>query len=165
VPVPRQGFGRGVLLAAAPLVGTAAYLAWAWTAFGDPLTPYRVQAADDLRGGVVRAPWPFLNEDSDGGYPWRLVLALLAVGAVALVLCAWRLPLSYLAWSVPMVAVAVTAWGLHSLPRYLAAIFPLWMAVAVVCRNRWAWWPLLALSATGFTWVAHLNLVPGGPVP
>jgi hypothetical protein len=157
--------GRAVLLAAAPLVGTAAYLGWAWIAFGDPLTPYRVQAAGDLRGGVVRAPWEFLTEDSPGGYRWQFLLVTLAVAAVALLLCAWRLPLAYAAWSVAMVGLAVTAWGLHSLPRYLAAVFPLWMAVALVCRNRWVWWALLALSTAGFTWVAYLNLLPGGPVP
>ncbi len=161
----RAAMWRAVLLTAAPLAGTAAYLAWAWVAFGDPFTPYRVQSADDLRGGVIRQPWEYLFEDSPGGYPWQLVLTLLVVAAVALVLCAWRLPLSYVAWSLPMVGLAVTAWGLHSLPRYLAAVFPLWMAVAVVCRNRWVWWTVLAAGTAGFTWVAYLVVAPASPVP
>ena len=163
--VRSRAWRRGLLLTVAPLVGTAAYLVWAWVTFGDPLIPYRVQSADDLRGGVVRSPWEYLFEDSPGGYPWQLVLTLLVVAAVALALCAWVLPLSYVAWSLPMVGLAVTAWGLHSLPRYLAAVFPLWIAVAVVSRNRWVWWTVLALSAAGFTWVAYLVVAPASPVP
>lgn len=161
----RSVTARGLALAAAPLVGTGAYLVWNWAAFGDPLTPYRVQSADDLRGGLVQPPWEFLARDTPGGYPWELVLALLAVAGVALLLCLRLLPLTYLAWSVPMVGLAVTAWGLHSLPRYLAAVFPLWMAVALACRRRWLWLIVLAVSVAGFAWVAYLTVAPGGPVP
>jgi hypothetical protein len=160
-----SGWRHATILALAPLVGTAGYLLWARARFGDALTPYRVQAADDLRGGLVRAPWRYLTHDSLGGYPWPLVLVLLAVTAVALVLCATRLPVAYIAWSLPMVGLAVTAWGLHSLPRYVAAVFPLWMVVAVVCRNRFVWPAVVAVSAAGFAWVAYVNFVPGGPVP
>jgi hypothetical protein len=160
-----RAWGRAGVVAIAPLIGTAAYLGWAWHAFGDPLTPYKVQAAGELRGGLVRAPWEYLTHTSPGGYRWQFVLALLVVAAVALVLCARLLPASYLAWSVPMVGLAVTAWGLHSLPRYLAAVFPLWMAVAIACRSRWVWWIVIAASVAGFTWVAGLTVSPGGPVP
>jgi hypothetical protein len=111
------------------------------------------------------APWEYLDEDSSGGYPWRLLLVLLAVAAAALLLCLWRLPFPYALWSLPMLGLAVTAWGLHSLPRYLAAVFPLWMAVAIVCRYRWAWGVLLTASSVGFAWVAYLNFIPAGPVP
>lgn len=162
--------GRGArwgswLVALAPLVGTGGYLAWAWWAFRDPLTPYRVHSAADLRGGLARAPWEFLLRTSPGGYPWPLVLTLLAATAVALYLCWRRLPLAYLAWAVPMVGLAVTAWGLHSLPRYLAAIFPLWMAVAVAARDLRLWLTVMTASVAGFIWVAWLTVAPGGPVP
>jgi hypothetical protein len=154
------------VLALAPVLGTAAYLAWVGLVHGDPLTPYRVHSADDLRGGLAQAPWEFLVRTSPGGYDWRLVLSLLAAAAVALYLT-WRLlPGSYVAWALPMLGLAVTAWGLHSLPRYLAAVFPLWMAVAIVCRNRWAFVALMSVSGAAFTWVAWLAVAPGGgPVP
>lgn len=153
------------LLALAPVLGTGGYLAWVWLTLGDPLTPYRVHSADDLRGGLVEAPWYFLLHTSPGGYDFRLVLALLAVALVALYLT-WRLlPAPYLFWAVPMVGLAVTAWGLHSLPRYLAAVFPLWMAVAIAVRHRWAFGALIGASTVGFTWVAWLTVVSGGPVP
>jgi hypothetical protein len=87
------------------------------------------------------------------------------VTAVALVLCAIRLPATYLVWSLPMVFLTVTAWGLHSLPRYLAEVFPLWIAVALASRHRWVWTAVLAVSTVGFTWVAYLDFFPHGPVP
>ncbi len=155
---------KAVLLAAAPVLGTGLYLAWAWHAFGDPLTPYRVQATTDLRGAVVNLPWEFLTRTSDGGYPWKLVLVLLAATAVLLVVCARTLPAPYTAWALVSVAAAVTAYGLHSLPRYLAAVFPLAMAAAIACRNRWVWYAFLGLCVYGFTWVSYLNLT-SGPVP
>lgn len=171
VRASRDG-GRSVrwrpwLLAAAPLLGTGAYLAWAWAAFGDPLTPYLVHSEADLRGGVASAPWEFLVRTSPGGYPWPLVIALLATAAVALYLCWRRLPAPYLWWSLPMVGLAVTAWGLHSLPRYLAAVFPLWMAVAITVRRRWLFLALMVPSTVAFTWVAWLTVAPGAnpPVP
>jgi hypothetical protein len=88
-------------------------------------------------------------------------VALLILAGAALFACARLLPVGYLLWSLPMVGLAVTAWGLHSLPRYLAAVFPLWMAVALACRPRRVWWVVLALSTIGFTWVAYLDFMQG----
>jgi hypothetical protein len=159
------GAWRYWLVALSPVLGTGAYLTWVWITLGDPLTPYRVHSASDLRGGVASAPWDFMLRTSPGGYAWPLVLALLAVAVVALYLT-WRLlPLSYLGWALPTVGLAVTAWGLHSLPRYLAAVFPLWMAVAIACRRRWVFVAVMSASAAAFTWVAWLTVDPTGPVP
>jgi hypothetical protein len=72
--------------------------------------------------------------------------------------------MSYTAWAAVSVAAALTAYGLHSLPRYLAAVFPLAMAAAIVCRNPWVWRAALAACLPAFAWVCYLNLTPG-PVP
>jgi hypothetical protein len=159
-----RGWPSRLLLTAAPVLGTSVYLGWEWSAFGDPLTPYRVHSAHDLRGGVVSSPWQFLFRTSPGGYRWPLVLALLVACGFLLYVCARTLPVSYTAWAVLSVAAAVTAYGLHSLPRYLAAVFPLVMAAAIVCRNRWVWWAVLIACIPAFAWVSYLNLTPG-PVP
>lgn len=159
VEAVRRRRPSAVALALAPVAGTAAFLLWAWISFGDPLTPYRIQSLGELRGGLASAPWDFFTRTSPGGYPWPLCLALLVVTAAALLACARLLPVTYLLWSLPMVGLAVTAWGLHSLPRYLAAVFPLWMAVALVCRPRWAWSTVLAVSTMGFAWVAYLDFL------
>jgi hypothetical protein len=149
------------LVALAPLVGTGGYLAWAWWAFGDPLTPYRVHPVP----GLHEAPGELLLRPPSDSYPWALILALLVATGVALYLCGRRLPFAYLAWAVPMVGVAVIAGGLPSLPRLLAAVFPLWMAVAVVVRDLRLWLTVMTASLVGFTWVAWLTVAPGGPVP
>lgn len=160
----RLGWPARAAVVVAPVLGTAVYLAWAWRAFGDPLTPYRVQAGSDLRRGVASLPFEFLFRTSPGGYRWQLVLALLIAAVGLLYVCARRLPPAYTAWAVVGVAAAVTAYGLHSLPRYLAAIFPLAMAAAIVLHRRWMWWLALGLCAAGFAWVSSLNLA-STPVP
>ncbi len=168
VELARRRFERGwparLLVTVAPVLGTCLYLGWAWSAFGDPLTPYRVHAAPNLRERVVSAPWEFLFRTSPGGYKWPVVLALLVAAGFLLYVCARTLPMSYTAWAVVSVAAAVTAYGLHSLPRYLAAVFPLVMAAAIVCRNRWVWMTVLIACLPVFAWVSYLNLTPG-PVP
>jgi hypothetical protein len=159
----RKGPARWLLRALvviAPLAGTAGYLAWSWYAFGEALAPYRAQTGSELRGGVLSVSWRFLVSTSGGGYPWPLVLGLLAATAVLLWICARRLPSSYTVWSVCAVAAAATAYGFHSLPRYLASVFPLTMAAALVCRNRLVWRSVLLASAAAFTWVSYLNLIP-----
>src|SRR4029450_3644500 len=108
-----RGWPLRLLLTASPVIGTGLYLGWAWHAFGDPLTPYRVQAVKDLRGAVASPPWEFLFQTSPGGYRWQFVLALLAVTSLLLIVCARTLPASYTAWAVVSVAAAVTAWGMH----------------------------------------------------
>lgn len=160
----RLGWSARAAVVAAPVLGTAVYLAWAWRAFGDPLTPYRVQAGSDLRRGVVSLSVEFLFRTSPGGYRWQLVLALLIAAVGMLYVCARRLPAAYTVWAAVGMAAAVTAYGLHSLPRYLAAIFPLAMAAAIVLHRRWLWWPALGLCVAGFAWVSYLNLT-STPVP
>jgi len=168
-PGRRGGQGRGGvrwavwLVAVAPLVGTGGYLAWAGWTFGDPLTPYRAHATTNPPGDTTAEE--LLTHTSPGGYPWSLVLALLGATGVALYLCGRRLPFAYLAWTVPMVGLAVIAGGLSSLPRYLAAVFPLWMSLAITVRDRRLWLTVMTASLVGFTWVAWLTVVPGGPVP
>jgi hypothetical protein len=151
---------RRLVLTAAALsapLGTAAYLGWSWWRWGDPLLPYRVQAGADLRGGIVDVQWRYLTHTSPGGYPWPLVLALLAIAAAGLWLCARRLPLSYTAWTASGLLVSATAFGFHSLPRYVASLFPLVIVAAMTFRRAITWNCALAVSAGLFTWVAYLN--------
>jgi hypothetical protein len=162
-PSARNGPARWLLRAlvvVAPVAGTAGYLAWAWYMFGDALAPYRAQTGAELRGGVLNIDLRFLVHTEGGGYPWQLVIALLATTAVLLWLCARWLPASYTAWSLCAVAAAVTAYGFHSLPRYLASIFPLTMVAAMASGNRLVWRIVLVACLAGFTWVSYLNFIP-----
>jgi hypothetical protein len=92
------------------------------------------------------------------------VLALLLAAGLLLWLCVRRLPASYTVWAGLTVAAAVTAYGFHSLPRYLASAFPLVMAAALACQHRYVWRAVLWTSIAGFAWVAYLGVTPG-PVP
>jgi hypothetical protein len=148
------------LVVAAPVAGTVGYLAWCWNAYGQALAPYHAQTDSDLRGGVFIIDPRFLVHTSGGGYPWPLVLVLLAAAGVLLWICARRLPASYTVWSVVTVATAVTAYGFHSLPRYLASVFPLIMAAALVCRNRLVWRSVLMSCIAVFALVSYLNFIP-----
>jgi hypothetical protein len=153
-----------LLVIAAPVAGTAGFLAWVWYTFGQGLAPYRAQTGDGLRGGVVNFDWHFLFHNSPGGYHWALVLALLAAAGCMLWVCARRLPAAYASWAGLTVAAAVTAYGFHSLPRYLASAFPLVMAAALLCQQRYVWRIVLWTCGAGFVWVAYLGFSPG-PVP
>jgi hypothetical protein len=103
----------------APVAGTAGYLAWSWYVFGDALAPYRAQTGRSCAAGILDVDSRFLVRTSDGGYPWPLVLGLLAAAAVLLWVCARRLPASYTVWSVCAVAAAATAYSFtrSALPR------------------------------------------------
>jgi hypothetical protein len=159
----RGWLGR-LLVAATPILGTVGFLSWSWYAFGDFLAPYRAQTGKELRGNVINTNWQFLFRNSPGGYHWALVLALLLAAGLLLWLCVRRLPASYTVWAGLTVAAAVTAYGFHSLPRYLASAFPLVMAAALACQHRYVWRAVLWLSIAGFAWVAYLGVTPG-PVP
>ena len=160
----KPGWPLRLLIIAAPVVGTAGFLAWVWYAFGQGLAPYHAQTGQGLRGGVVNFDWRFLFRNSPGGYHWLLVLALSAAASAMLWVCARRLPAKYTIWAALTVAAAVTAYGFHSLPRYLASAFPLVMAAALLCQHRYAWRIVLWTCMAGFVWVAYLGFSPG-PVP
>jgi hypothetical protein len=144
-------------VAASPVLGTATYLGWCWTAYGDFLLPYRVQTAHDLRGGVVDVRLSYLVRTSPAGWPWPLVLLLLAAAAWLLWLCPRRLPAAYPVWAAAAVAAGATAYGFHSLPRYLAAVFPLVMVLAKVSRSRAAWYCTLAACLPPFAYVSYVS--------
>ncbi len=153
-----------LLVVLAPISGTAGFLTFAWFGFGDFLAPYRAQTGQGLRGGVINIPYQYLFRNSPGGYHWSLVLALLVTAGFLLFLCVRHLPMAYSVWAAVNVAAAVTAAGFHSLPRYLAAAFPLVMAAALACRHRIIWLATLGVCLAGFGWVAYLTMTPG-PVP
>lgn len=143
----------------APVAGTAAYLVWSAMVHGEALRPLSVQTDPSLRGGLVANPLSHLIHGSPVGTPPALALVLLAVTIVLLAVQFQVLPAMYGAWSLALVVVAVTAGGMASLPRYLAAAFPLAIAAAAVLRGRRAFGLALgastvlfvALAAAGFT--------------
>ena len=114
---------------AAPVVGTAAYLGWVGSQFGDPWLPLRVQQQNGHRGAItvpLGAMWHDLDSVAHGHHvgsalhiPWVLI-------SVALLVVAFRrLPLSYAAFAAAVLAVSVTSSNLDSFERYALGAFPL----------------------------------------
>lgn len=147
--------------ALSPVIGTVAYLGWCWFAYGDALLPFSVQTMPGLRGAVANNPIEALLSESRLGLPWPASLALIVVAGLLLWVCLRRLPFAYAAWAGLMVGAAITADQLHSLPRYLAAVFPLVIAAVLVWRTRTAWSTTVIISTTAFAGVAYLCFTPG----
>jgi len=72
-----------------------------------------------------------------------MAMLLILLVAALLPLLARRLPVSYLAWTLPMYALAITSHDFTSLPRYLGALFPALIAAALSAggagrRSHWS---------------------------
>lgn len=130
---------RLAAVVAAP-VGCGLYLAWCGAVHGDPLLPFRVQEAGDLRGGVVGSPLTGLGRAWGAAFGGgRVVVALRLVWVPVVLWLLWlvarRLPAPYAAYSAVVVFLAVTTPRLASFERYSLSAFPLLM-VAAATRSR-----------------------------
>jgi hypothetical protein len=122
--------------------------------------PYSQQMTGGNRGAVTQNPVQTVQILLDLHESAVLFTALMCavVAAVSLVACRRALPLSYTAWSAVMLVLGVTSPWFTSEPRYLAAIFPLLIALPTVLRNRWAWYAFLAVDVVLLCWVGYLAL-------
>jgi hypothetical protein len=152
---------RSLIPIAGPIVGTGAYLVYAWVRFGDPLLPYSVTKAVALHGPGLSNPLTALTTIHYGGrfsveFDVTLVLIVLAL----FVLSAFLLPVGYTLWSAAMIFLSVTSTTENSLPRYLFAPFPVLIAAVVLPRTERQWAATLALSTAVFAVVAGLGFSP-----
>lgn len=122
----------------APGVGLAAYLAWCWHAFGDPLAPVSTQADPALRGAMFFNPAQSIADAWNGVLhaSIRQAAPLLHVGwALVALWLLWAgrrlLPASFTAFAAAILLLALTARGFSSFERYAASALPLLMVAAV----------------------------------
>jgi hypothetical protein len=150
----------GVARAAAPVLGLAAYLGYCQLHFHDWMLPYTQQVASKNRGSITQNPIQTLQVLADHGAIGILVTSLVgaAISVAALLVCRRRLPASYTAWAALMLVLSVTSPWFTSEPRYLAAIFPLLIAVPLALRGRWAWYAFMAIDLGLLHWVSWLAL-------
>lgn len=153
----------GLAQTVAPPIGLGAYLLYCQVHFGDWILPYAQQVTGGNRGSVAQNPLNTFQYLSQGGYPFggqilltSVICALIALAG--LIACLFKLPISYTAWSAVMFWLSITSPWFTSEPRYLAALFPLLIALAVVARRWWQWYPLLAVNIAMMAWVAWLAL-------
>ncbi|HEX6501037.1 MAG TPA: hypothetical protein VF054_18705 [Micromonosporaceae bacterium] len=149
--------GLPLVATASPVLGVGLYLARSAAVHGDPLLPYTTQTSQGLRGGLVVNALPYLVRTDRLGPPWPLALSLAVAAVALLVVCARRLPAAWTVWAAAGVATAMTASGLHSLPRYLSGLFPLLVAAALVTRAPRAWTATLGACLVGFTYLAFIT--------
>jgi len=134
-PSARDRVGRVAAVAGGPL-GTGLYLAWVHWQHGDWNLPLRLQNSADLRAGwedPFSAVWGSMEALVSGGrmgdglhVPWIGLFAFLLVVTFA------RWPASYGAFSLAVLALALSANNLGSFERYGLFAFPLTMALASV---------------------------------
>ena len=121
------------------VAGTVTYLAWVSSTSGGFLEPLKVQQ-QQAHHGALTDPVSTISHSlaalSHGHHigdalhvPW------IAVAAVLLVLAFWRLPVSYGAFALCVVAVALSGSNLDSFERYALSAFPLVMAAATLLRS------------------------------
>lgn len=145
----------------APVLGLGTYLLWSALALGDPTLPLQAQSDPDLRGGLLVNPVPGVLADVQGGLGWPVTFALMGVAAWLLVVALRTLPLPYSAWAAVLVLLSVASTEAQSLPRYLAATFPLLLALALRCPQG-RWWRVLLVALGGLsgvltaTWFADI---------
>jgi hypothetical protein len=147
---------------AGPVVGTGIFLLYAGARFGDPLLPFRVQNAKDLRGGfadpivvVAHAGIRLLHGDLGVSLHY-LTVAVVVILAVA---CCFTWPASYSAFAVTTVVLALSANNLGSLERYGLDAFPLILTLASLSARPRVTGAVLGLSAALFTSLAFLAFV------
>jgi hypothetical protein len=121
------------------VAGTVTYLGWVSGTSGGFLEPLKVQQQQAHHGALtdpVSTIYHSLAALAHGHHigdalhvPW------IAVAAVLLVLAFWRLPVSYGAFALCVVAVALSGSNLDSFERYALSAFPLVMAASTLLRS------------------------------
>ena len=134
-PAARDKVGRMAAVLGAP-VGTAVYLAWVEWQHGAWDLPLRLQNSADLRGGwsdPFSAIWGSVEAlVSDGRIGDGLHVPWIGLFALLLVVVFVKLPVSYGAFSVAVLALALSAHNLGSFERYGLFAFPLTIGLAML---------------------------------
>lgn len=122
-----------------PVVGLAAFLAYAGVAFGDAFAPLTVQDQATLRGHVQSPLTSVLHGLRDLAHAGRfgpgLHVLWAGVFVLLLVVVARKLPASYTAYAAVALVLALSAQNLDSFERYSASTLPFVLAVAIITKR------------------------------
>ncbi len=129
-----------VVAIASSVAGTVTYLAWVsadrGAGFLEPLKIQQQQAHHGALADPVVTIYDALANLAHGHHfgdalhvPW------IAVAAVLIIVAFWRLPVSYGAFALCVVAVALSGSNLDSFERYALSAFPLVIAAATLLRS------------------------------
>ncbi len=153
---------KAALAAVAPVVGLFSFLVYSKIRFHSGLLPLRQQTVKGNRGHLVNDPVHAFRTVSHlhwHGHQVANMCALLILLALVLLPLVWRrLPVSYLAWTVPMFILGISSHNFTSLPRYVGALFPILIVVATVSRRWWQEAFVIAAGAGLLLWTTHVAL-------
>ena len=145
------------LVALAPLI----YLMLNYRVTGDPFAFMRFEGEHWVH--VVVPPWRGIAESLNvaltyGPYEAQIigvqVLFFLGAALIAAIFCAWTMPPSYTVWmAANWLLFASESWDL-STPRYVLALFPMFILIARLARNRY--WNI-AITLWSLLWLATLT--------
>jgi len=146
-----------------PAAGCATYLGWAAYRFGSFWAPVRVQEQGNLRGRFADPVSTALSDLRGLAHghlgtglhiPWLIVFLGLAVVLLA------RWPLSYGAFAVVTLGLAISSSNFDSLERYALSAFPLTLAAAGLLREESRFrlvLPLLGGALVCYSLLAFMN--------
>ena len=161
----RWGRWPGKLAAiASSVAGTVTYLGWVSATFGGFLEPLKIQQQQGHHGALtdpISTMYHALANLAHGHHigdalhvPW------IGVAAILIVVAFWRLPVSYGAFALCVVVVALSGSNLDSFERYALSAFPLLLGAATLLRSRRVEVTVLVLCAVtmfGYALLAFLG--------
>lgn len=151
LPLAMEALRRPVALRglAATLLAPATFLAWLavlWLITGDPRALLTAQAQWGGRPGLSLQVFADLFDPAVYSFPYFVVAFTVFIGA--LVVISWRvLRPSFAAYATAVFLVAISTGSLTSAPRYYLAVFPAFIALAVIAPS-WLGRTYVALGAT-----------------
>jgi Gpi18-like mannosyltransferase len=133
-------------------VGLSIYMGWLWILRGDPLYFSHVQV---FWGRKLAWPWMSVghaywsithaksmatvaNQSLEAGFTFLMILITVAG--------AWRLRLSYTAYSLASIIVPMSTSSLMSMPRFALVLFPMFAVLALWGGKAWANNAIVAFS-------------------
>lgn len=145
------------------ILGFTAYLALNLAVYGDALAFARIQREHWFKALVP--PWEAIGNTlaslewlrpHDALFLVGVELGFVAAGVVALVIAAMlRMRPSWLVWGAGNLMLMVSTSLVMSSPRYLLAVFPIFILLALATRGRpWAFGLVSAASAAGLVFLA-----------
>ena len=124
---------------ASSVAGTVTYLGWVSATFGGFLEPLKIQQQQGHHGALTDPVSTIYHSLANLAHGHHIGDALhvpwIAVAAILIVVAFWRLPVSYGAFALCVVVVALSGSNLDSFERYALSAFPLVMAASTLLRS------------------------------
>ena len=125
---------------ASSVAGTVTYLGWVSATFGGFLEPLKIQQQQGHHGALTDPVSTIYHSLANLAHGHHIGDALhvpwIGVAAILIVVAFWRLPVSYGAFALGVVAVALSGSNLDSFERYALSAFPLVMAASTLLRSN-----------------------------